>query len=70
MDASATPQPPPDRVAERQAALNVELFAQGARALAQACETWPRNMNKTYDPKQKEWREFCTDKGFEDGKLV
>ena len=23
-----------------------------------------------YNPKQKEWREFCADKGFEDGELV
>ena len=76
MDTSATPPAtlaacqPPDRVAERRAALDVELFTQGARALAQACETRPRNTNKTYNPKQKEWREFCADKGFEDGELV
>jgi len=55
---------------EHRAALQVELFAQGARALAQARETRPQNTNKSYEPKQKEWREFCTDKGFEDGELV
>lgn len=55
---------------EHRAALDVELFAQGARALAQARETRPKNTNKSYDPKQKEWQEFCKDKGFEDGELV
>jgi len=51
-------------------ALNAELFAQGLRALEQARESRPKNTNKAYDPKQNEWREFCADKGFEDGELV
>ena len=60
----------PASAVEHRAALDVELFAQGARALAQARETRPRNTNKTYDPKQKEWQQFCAEKGFEDGELV
>ncbi|KAF2175248.1 hypothetical protein K469DRAFT_611327 [Zopfia rhizophila CBS 207.26] len=76
MDASPGP---PDKTslpvpttgaAELRMALDVELFAQGARALADARETRPRNTNRTYDPKQREWQEFCAEKGFEDGKLV
>ncbi|KAF2180995.1 hypothetical protein K469DRAFT_591049 [Zopfia rhizophila CBS 207.26] len=55
---------------ELRTALDVELFAQGARALAQARDTRPKNTNKAYDPKQKEWQEFCAEKGFEDGELV
>src|SRR5947207_10406318 len=42
--------------AQHRAALDVELFAQGARALAQARESRPKNTNKSYEPKQKEWR--------------
>ena len=38
------------------AALDVELFAQGARALALARETRPKNTNKAYGPKQREWQ--------------
>jgi hypothetical protein len=45
-----------DRAAERRAALDVELFAQGARALALARETRPANTIKAYVPKQREWR--------------
>ena len=48
--------PPPDAAADRRAALDVELFAQGARALTLARETRPKNTNKAYDPKQREWR--------------
>jgi len=44
------------RAAARRAALDVELFAQGARALALARETRPKNTNKAYGPKQKEWQ--------------
>jgi hypothetical protein len=47
------------------AAFDVELFANGA----QARETWPKNTNRAYNPKQEEWREFRADKGFEDGEL-
>lgn len=50
-------------VAELRAVFDVELFAQ-------ARETQPKNMNKTYDPKQKVWQQFCAEKGFEDGELV
>ena len=56
--------------AQRRTVLQVELFAHGARALAQARETGPKNTNLSYDPKQKEWRDFCAEKGFEDGELV
>ena len=41
-----------------------------ARSLAQAREPRPKNTNKAYDLNQKEWREFCADKGFEDGELM
>jgi hypothetical protein len=50
------PPDPADDAAKRCAALDVELFAHGARTLAQAQETRPTNTNKTYGPKQKEWR--------------
>jgi hypothetical protein len=56
--------------AEHRAALDIELFAHCARALAEARESRPKNTFKAYDPKQKEWREFCPDKSFEDGELV
>jgi len=36
--------------------LDVELFAQGARELTLARDTRPKNANKAYDPKQREWR--------------
>jgi Centromere DNA-binding protein complex CBF3 subunit, domain 2/Transcriptional activator of glycolytic enzymes len=66
--------PPPAATAasaaERYAALEAELFAHGASALAQAREIRPKNTNKAYNPKQEEWREFCANKGFEDGELV
>jgi len=45
-----------DSTAERRAALDVELFVHGARALAQARESRPKNTNKAYGLKQKEWR--------------
>ncbi|KAK7179070.1 hypothetical protein PSPO01_14853, partial [Paraphaeosphaeria sporulosa] len=60
----------PASAVEHRVALDVELFAQGGRALEQARETRPKNTNKTYDPKQKEWQQFCAEKGFEDGELV
>ena len=59
-----------DGVVERRTALDIELFAQGTRALAQARETRPRNTNRAYELKQKEWREFYAKKDFEDGELV
>ena len=59
-----------DDLVRHRAALQVELFAHGARALAQVRETRPKNTNRQYDPKQKEWRDFCAEKGFEDGELV
>ena len=55
---------------EHYAALDAELFAYGARALTQAREGRPKNMNKAYTPKQTEFREFCIKKGFEDGEIV
>jgi hypothetical protein len=67
---ATTPLSAPTGATERRTALDVELFAQGARALAQARETRPKNTNRTYDPKQREWQEFCAEKGFEDGELV
>ena len=45
-----------DCTAECRAALDVELFAHGARALVQARESRPKNTNKAYGPKQREWR--------------
>jgi hypothetical protein len=60
----------PGETAQHRTALQVELFAPGARALTQARETRPKNTNLSYDPKQKEWRDFCAEKGFEDGELV
>jgi hypothetical protein len=74
---TATPSPatqasslPPRGTAEHRAALQVELNTENARALALARETRPKNTNKSYEPKQAEWRNFCGDKGFEDGELV
>ncbi len=55
---------------EHYAALDAELFAYGARALTQAREGRPKNTNKAYTPKQTEFREFCVEKGFEDGEIV
>ena len=43
-----------DDLARHRAGLQVELFAHGARALAQVRETRPKNTNRQYDPKQKE----------------
>src|SRR6516162_3763629 len=59
-----------DDLARHCTALQVELFAHGARTLAQVRETRPKNTNRQYDPKQKEWRDFCAEKGLEDGELV
>ena len=59
-----------DDLVWHRAALQVELFAHGAHVLTQVCETCPKNTNRQYDPKQKEWRDFCAEKGFEDGELV
>jgi hypothetical protein len=44
------------KTAQDRAALDVELFEHGARALAQARESRPKNTNKTYNSKQKEWQ--------------
>jgi hypothetical protein len=43
-------------VEQRHTAINVQLFAMGEEALTIAREARPKNTNKTYDPKQKEWR--------------
>jgi hypothetical protein len=59
-----------DDLARHRTGLQVELFAHRAHALAQAHETRPKNTNRQYDPKQKEWRDFCAEKGFEDSELV
>lgn len=60
----------PTATPEHYAALDAELCAYGARALTQARENRPKNTNKSYNPKQQEWREFCAEKGFEDGEIV
>jgi hypothetical protein len=44
------------KTAQDRAALDVELFEHGARALTQARESRPKNTNRTYNPKQKEWQ--------------
>jgi hypothetical protein len=56
---SASLVPPLDAAADtadRRVALDVELFAQRARGLTLARETRPKNTNKAYGPKQREWR--------------
>jgi hypothetical protein len=55
---------------ERQAAINVQLFRYGEEALAEARTNRPKNTKKNYDPKQKEWVEFCSEIKFSDGELV
>lgn len=40
---------------ERHAAINAQLFRYGDEALADARTNRPKNTNKTYGPKQKEW---------------
>ena len=44
------------KTAQDRAALDVKLFGHGARALAQTRENCPKNTNKTYNSKQKEWQ--------------
>jgi hypothetical protein len=44
------------KTAQDRAALDVELSEHGARVLAQARGSHPKNTNKTYNPKQKEWQ--------------
>ncbi|EDN08097.1 predicted protein [Histoplasma mississippiense (nom. inval.)] len=55
---------------ERQLQISKDLFSYGEKALALALQNRPKNTNKQYLPKQREWRDFCKETGFEDGEMV
>jgi Centromere DNA-binding protein complex CBF3 subunit, domain 2/Transcriptional activator of glycolytic enzymes len=49
---------------------NVELYRHGQEALEIALRHMNENTRKAYEPKQKEWVDFCIERRFEDGQLV
>ncbi|EDN05524.1 predicted protein [Histoplasma mississippiense (nom. inval.)] len=55
---------------EQQLQISKDLFSYGEKALALALQNRPKNTNKQYLPKQREWRDFCKETGFEDGEMV
>ncbi|EDN10718.1 predicted protein [Histoplasma mississippiense (nom. inval.)] len=55
---------------ERQLQISKDLFSYREKALALALQNRSKNTNKQYLPKQREWRDFCKETGFEDGEMV
>ncbi|OJD18721.1 hypothetical protein AJ78_01258 [Emergomyces pasteurianus Ep9510] len=54
----------------QQLQIDQQLFSYREQAPINALENRPKNSNKQYLSKQKEWRNFCTKIGFTDGELV